>query len=245
MVCWRPSLLPRLSNVNPSWVSRLLPLLARFCSVTRGSCDDVTIMVLRSKITRSLPSLPMQPQAQMPAEAGAAVTRTAERAANATVKTVERGFMCGLPCGIGRKSAAPGSCPARLDNPGLFDVLFRPIVDHLGDLEVVLFDHHHMPVAVDALGVERHPFGLGAGLVEIFHGAVVIEPVIRGFGRDHHDRDALEVRPLTRRRLVHGADGEVGAVCLVLAHPLYVVAAVGRRVVGHLDVCHAPGAGLA
>ncbi len=97
----------------------------------------------------------------------------------------------------------------------LFHVLFRPIVDRLGDLGVTFFSIiAHVAVAVDALGVERRPIlALVPALVAIFHGAMVVEPVMRGLRR-RSPRSGCppEVRQLPApKRLLHRAD-ESGSV---------------------------------
>src|SRR5580658_9053119 len=83
----------------------------------------------------------------------------------------------------------------------LLHVLDRPVVDHLGDLKIVLLDHHHVTVAVDAFALQRHPFGLHPGLIEIFDRAVVVELVVRRLRRDHDGRDIFQVDELPWRRL--------------------------------------------
>ena len=41
----------------------------------------------------------------------------------------------------------------------------HPVVNRFSDVEVVLLDHHHVPVAMNALVLQRHPFDFHASLV--------------------------------------------------------------------------------
>src|SRR5450432_793960 len=52
--------------------------------------------------------------------------------------------------------------------------LVEPLVDHRRDLLVVLLLHHDVAVALDAEVGELDPGGLDAGLLQIFHGAVIV-----------------------------------------------------------------------
>ncbi len=127
----------------------------------------------------------------------------------------------------------------------LLHVLLHPLVDQMGDVEVVLLQHHHVAVAVNALVLQADVLGLDAGLGEVLRGAVVVDLMIGGFRRHHHDRDVLQVYELARRRLLHPAHEEVRAVCLGLALDRDLARVLHRRIIGDRDVGRSPGAALA
>src|SRR5262245_3807866 len=72
----------------------------------------------------------------------------------------------------------PSTVPRIFRN--LFDVLDHPFVDHMRDLEIVLLDHHHVAVAMDAFVLQPDEFGPDACLTEILGGAVIVGLVIGG-----------------------------------------------------------------
>jgi hypothetical protein len=50
-------------------------------------------------------------------------------------------------------------------------VLLHPIVEQARDLQIVLFQHHHVALAGDPLVLEPPAVGLDPGLIEVFGGA--------------------------------------------------------------------------
>src|SRR6267378_3558716 len=65
-------------------------------------------------------------------------------------------------------------CPPDESDTPLLNLLHHPFVDHAGDVEIVLLDHHHMAVAANALVLQADVFGLDAGLIEVLRGAVIV-----------------------------------------------------------------------
>jgi hypothetical protein len=57
----------------------------------------------------------------------------------------------------------------------LLHVLHHPFVDHAGDVEIVLLDHHHVAIAADAFVLQADEFGLDAGLIEVLRGTVIVD----------------------------------------------------------------------
>ena len=77
------------------------------------------------------------------------------------------------PAGAGVAAAATRITPAARAS---LHVLEHPFVHHVGDVEVVFLEHHHVPVAVDALCPQAACNSIfDAGLLEIFRGAMVVE----------------------------------------------------------------------
>ena len=91
----------------------------------------------------------------------------------------------------------------------LRDVLFDPAVDELGDFVAVLFEHHFVPVAVEAHVFHAHELRLHACLVQPFGQAVVEFTVIAAFGRQINDRNLFQIHELVRRLLLHVAGNHV------------------------------------
>jgi hypothetical protein len=52
----------------------------------------------------------------------------------------------------------------------------------MGDIEVVLLNHHDMAIAVDALILQAHEVGLGAGLSEVLRRTMTVYRLKGGFG---------------------------------------------------------------
>src|SRR6516225_9377027 len=52
-------------------------------------------------------------------------------------------------------------------------VLLHPFVDHAGNVEIILLNHHHMAVAADASVLQANILGLYTGLVEVLRRAVI------------------------------------------------------------------------
>ena len=121
----------------------------------------------------------------------------------------------------------------------------HPVVNHLGDGEVVLLDHHHMPVAIDAFILQRHPFDFHPGLVEILYRAIVVELVVGGFRRDHDGWNALQIDELPCRCRLHPAQKHIRAVRFLVALDGDLARVLDRRIVGQGDVGRSPGTCLA
>jgi hypothetical protein len=90
----------------------------------------------------------------------------------------------------------------------------QPSRDHARDLEIVLLQHNHVPVAVDAVIAEAQRSDLDPGLHQVLGGAVVVRRVIGSLGGDHDRRDIDEVRKVPRRRLLLPTEDQVRAVGL-------------------------------
>ena len=58
----------------------------------------------------------------------------------------------------------------------------QPSADRAGDLQIVLFQHDHVPVAMDAVLAEAQRGHLYPGLRQVFGRAVVIGRVIGSLG---------------------------------------------------------------
>ena len=72
-----------------------------------------------------------------------------------------------------------------------------------------------MTVAPDALIFEPEEIGFHTRLVHPFRGAVIEHCMIGGLRHQDHGRNVFEIDQLARRRLLHPADREVGAIGLV------------------------------
>ena len=69
----------------------------------------------------------------------------------------------------------------------------EPSGDHAGGLQIVLFEHDHMPVAVDAVLAEAQRGDLNAGLRQVLGGAVIVGRMIGSLGGDDDRRDIGKV----------------------------------------------------
>ena len=99
-----------------------------------------------------------------------------------------------------------------------------------------------MAIAADALVLQADVFRLHSRLVEIFRGAMVVDLVVGGLRRHDHDRNALEVDELARRRLLHPAHEEIRSVGLALALNRKLARILDRRIIGDRDVGRPEGA---
>ena len=107
------------------------------------------------------------------------------------------------------------------------DSVGEPPGDHTGDLQIVIFQHHHVPVAVNAVLTQPQCGNLDAGLRQVLGGAMVVGRVIGGLGGDDDCRDIGEVGKTPRRRLLLPAEDEVRAVGLGLLLGLQLGSLIG------------------
>ena len=94
--------------------------------------------------------------------------------------------------------------------------LVEPLGHDGTDLRIVLLQHHHVAVAVDADIGELDPGGMDAGLLKVLDGAMIVRRVIGRLRRQDQNRQLLEIRERARRRLLPPASDEVRPIGLVL-----------------------------
>ena len=107
------------------------------------------------------------------------------------------------------------------------DGVGEPSGDHTGDLQIVIFQHHHVPVAVNAVLTQPQCGNLDAGLRQILGRAVVVSRMIGSLGGDDDCRNIGKVRKTPRRRLLLPAEDEVRAVGLGLLLGLQLGSLIG------------------
>jgi hypothetical protein len=78
----------------------------------------------------------------------------------------------------------------------------EPSGDHTGDLQIVVFQHDHVPVAVDAVLAEPQRGDFDSGLRQILGGAVVVSRMVGSLGGDDDCRNISKAGKTPRRRLL-------------------------------------------
>ena len=116
----------------------------------------------------------------------------------------------------------------------------EPFKDYAGNLQIVLFQHDHVPVAVVPVIAEAQGSDLYPSLRQILRGTVIVNRTIGSLSCDDESRDIGEIGKMPRRRLLLPAANEIRSIRLCLLFDFQLRGIVYRRIVGDRDVGNPP-----
>src|ERR1700682_3895334 len=94
----------------------------------------------------------------------------------------------------------------------------NPLLEHRGHLDAVLFEHHHVTIAVNPQLFETHVSVLDSCLRQILGSAMIIPCVVGSFRSYYQDRDALKIGELSRGIGLFPADCQVWPISNLFAY---------------------------